>query len=1574
MRQEFDRGVIFGIVLLATMMIGIAAVSYINTRMLRTGSERATRSREVIDAIGTVRTDTRKVQADQRAYLITGFEDWVKPYNDSVNALRADAAALAALTEGDEEQHSKALDTVREIEAGVGSLNDVVKLRGRPKGHEAVVAMSRERGRRSFVDPLLETLDAMERGERERLAVREKEAREAYDRAVFYGLTSSLLGLVALGMFVWLLGRSVRARERAATTLAVQRELLDATLSSIGDAVIATENAGNVTFMNAVAEKLTGWANKDATGRPLTEVFNIVNETTRAEVENPAIRALREGVIVGLANHTVLIARDGIERPIDDSAAPIRSRGSVSGAVLVFRDITERKQAEAVQSRLAAIIESSGDAIISKTLDGIIQSWNAGAERIFGYSSTEVIGRSVTLIIPAERRDEERDILDRLRRGEHIEHFETVRVAKDGRRIDISLTISPIRDAEGRIVGASKIARDITEKKLAEAALRASEARHRILAELAAATQPLTDPAAIMAASARLLAEHLDVDRCAYAEVEDESTYVITGDYARGVPSIVGRWDVAAFGAEHLRMMRANEPYVVVDTDTDPRIEPSDLPAYRATNIRAVICVPLHKTGRFTAAMAVHKTTLRQWAPEEIGLVTEVVGRCWETLERARIDRALRTSEERFRTLFDAMDEGYCLVEPVIEEDRPVDYRYLLANPALEHHTGLKDVVGKTARQVMPGHESHWIEAYARVATTGESLRRTDWVADLGRWYEVSAFRVGEPEERQVGVLFADVTARHRADEERERFLREVETERGRLAEVFRHAPSFMAVLRGPEHTFELANDRYLELVSGREVIGRTVREALPEVVGQGFIDLLDRVYRTGEPHVGVGTRVILEPGRGRPTEERYLDFVYQPMRDSQGLVTGILVQGVDQTERKRAEAALRERDERLQLFLGHATDYAVVISDAAGRIIEWLGGAPVITGYSAEKAVGQNADLLFTPEDRAVGMPAREMATAARDGRAEDKRWHQKKNGDQFYADGVMVAIRGDDGTLRGFGKVFRDATTRKRAEDAVRFLADASASLAELVDYESTLRRIAHLAVGGFADWCVVDVIDDGKRHRLAVTQAEPTDVTSARAADATLTPRVGDGIPHVLRTGEPEVVYDLSALDPANTPQGANRIARLKEWGIRSYLCVPLLSRGRIIGGITFLSQSARRRFGPDELRVAEDLAARVTAAIENAQLYRNLQDQDRRKDEFLATLAHELRNPLAPVRNGVQILRTILSADERVQKTLGMMDRQLGHMVHLVDDLMDVSRVSSGKVVLRKERVELRAIVDAAVETNRQVIEGGKHELVVDLSAEPLVFEADRTRFVQVLANLLNNAAKYTPNGGRITLSAMREDHSAVIRVSDTGLGIPSDMLPKVFDMFTQVGTSLERSQGGLGIGLTLVKRLVEMHGGTVVAESPGPGRGSTFVARMPLAVDATGEASSQPLERGTLAGKLSILVVDDNHDAAESLALLLEMKGHEVKLAHDGPEALRTLGSFRPRLILLDIGLPGMNGYEVARRIRESMELHDVVLAALTGWGQEEDRRRSREAGFDYHLVKPADHAEVEKILKEVSTR
>ena len=422
-----------------------------------------------------------------------------------------------------------------------------------------------------------------------------------------------------------------------------------------------------------------------------------------------------------------------------------------------------------------------------------------------------------------------------------------------------------------------------------------------------------------------------------------------------------------------------------------------------------------------------------------------------------------------------------------------------------------------------------------------------------------------------------------------------------------------------------------------------------------------------------------------------------------------------------------------------------------------------------------------------------------------------------------------------------------------------------------------------------------------------------------------------------------------------------SRDEELGIRAVQsgAQDYLIKGQVDGPL--LGRSLR--YAVERGRIEEELRRRVE----------QLAELDRRKDEFLATLAHELRNPLAPIRNSLHILRLSGGSGPTAERVLEMMERQVSHMVRLVDDLLEVSRITRGKIELRKERVTLAAVLGSAVETSRPLIESGRHHLEVSLPAEPLILEADPVRLCQVIANLLNNAAKYTEEGGQISLTARREGGEAAVSVRDSGLGIPPEMLPRIFDLFSQVDRTLKRSQGGLGIGLTLARTLAEMHGGRVEVRSGGPGQGSEFTVRLPLAADPSG-LEGRPGEGGQQpagSGQQRVLVVDDHRDAADSLGMLLRFLGADVLVVYDGPAALAALRTYRPSVVFLDIGMPGMDGHEVARQVRQTPEFRGVRLIALTGWGQEDDRRRSRAAGFDHHLVKPANAEAVQTLLASV---
>ncbi len=393
---------------------------------------------------------------------------------------------------------------------------------------------------------------------------------------------------------------------------------------------------------------------------------------------------------------------------------------------------------------------------------------------------------------------------------------------------------------------------------------------------------------------------------------------------------------------------------------------------------------------------------------------------------------------------------------------------------------------------------------------------------------------------------------------------------------------------------------------------------------------------------------------------------------------------------------------------------------------------------------------------------------------------------------------------------------------------------------------------------------------------------------------------------------------------------------------------------------------------EIVGASKIARDIT---EQKRVQGELRDADRKKNEFLALLAHELRNPLGPIRHAVKILRARTPRPDELAWATNIIDRQAEHMTRLVEDLLDVARITRGTIELRKERIDIATILKSAVESSSTLIGKSRHQLRVTPPSEPLYVEGDATRLTQIVSNLMDNAAKYTDPGGRIWLSAEREADEAVIRVRDSGIGIPADVLPTIFDMFTQAAMTLERTQGGLGVGLAIVDRLVKLHGGSVSAASGGPGMGSEFTIRLPVADKTRGSAAapapapafSMPLAR------CRILVVDDNVDSVDSLAMLLRMMGHEVALAHDGPEALQIAREFRPGVGILDIGLPKMNGYDLAKRIRQEAWGKDMVLVALTGWGQQEHRHRSAASGFNHHLTKPVDLEALQEILAVAAT-
>ncbi len=748
-----------------------------------------------------------------------------------------------------------------------------------------------------------------------------------------------------------------------------------------------------------------------------------------------------------------------------------------------------------------------------------------------------------------------------------------------------------------------------------------------------------------------------------------------------------------------------------------------------------------------------------------------------------------------------------------------------------------------------------------------------------------------------------------------------------RLRGMFEQAPGFMVLLRGPEHVFELVNAAYYKVTGPRPLLGKPVREALPEVAGQGFYELLDRVYATGEPYVGRAMAINLHRTPGGAREQRFLNFIYQPIRDAAGQVTGIFIEGSDVTESVKATAALRESEARLRQ-LANTIPQLAWIADPDGAVHWYNDRWYEYTGTTFDQVKGWGWQSLHDPEF--LPRFAQEWKEALAKGSSIQ----------------MTFPLRGADGRYRHFYTSvapLHDASGRIvqwfGTNTDITPLLEAQQALSESEERLQQGLRAARmvvwewdLATGGLEySSNAAEVFGQAWNSEEPVWEAmHPDDLPQARAA-----------VKHAIDTnGHYDVVVRMTRPDNGET-----------IWiDFEGRVIADASGKATRVKGIA-LDVTQRRR-AEEELRIA-----------------------NRRKDEFLAMLAHELRNPLAPISAAARLLKMNRLDEARMRRTSEIISRQVDHMTKLVDDLLDVSRVTRGLVTLDRQTIDLNEVVADAVEQVHPLLDARRHQLTVQTSGRPMMMEGDRTRLVQVFTNILNNAAKYTPPGGAITLRMGMENGQAEIGVRDNGIGIPGELLPYVFDLFTQAERSPDRSQGGLGLGLALVRSLVELHGGSVAAKSEGAGKGSEFIIRLPLLAQAADENTEQQDNAGSGGSNraLRLMIVDDNADAAQTLAILLEMDEHKVSVEYDARSALERAPLERPQVLLLDIGLPDMDGYELVRRLRQMPETAQAVFIALTGYGQEQDRGRSKDAGFDHHLVKPVDTARLARLIADIAS-
>ena len=610
--------------------------------------------------------------------------------------------------------------------------------------------------------------------------------------------------------------------------------------------------------------------------------------------------------------------------------------------------------------------------------------------------------------------------------------------------------------------------------------------------------------------------------------------------------------------------------------------------------------------------------------------------------------------------------------------------------------------------------------------------------------------------------------------------------------------------------------------------------------------------------------------------------------------------------------------------MIANVRDYAIFMLDPGGHIATWNLGAERIKGYAASEIIGSHFSRFYPDVDIAAGKCEMELEVAAREGRFEDLGWRIRKDGTQFWANVVITAVRDDAGTLIGFSKVTRDLTDRKRADEETIARLEAEERYRYLVESVRDYAIFMLDATGHVATW-----------------NAGAERIKGYRAGEI-ISSHFSRFYPEAeVRAGKCEHELRMAVREGRFEDEGW----RVRKDGSQFWANVVISAIRDQHGALVGFSKITRDL--TDRKRAEEDRAARVAA-----------EEASRTKDEFLAMLGHELRNPLAQIVTALQLIK--LRGETEAFKEHAVIERQVSHMMHLVDDLLDVSRITKGKLELKRKQIDLRMTVAKAIEIASPLLEQRNHQFQLDVPAHPLGVDGDEARLTQVLANLLNNAAKYTEPGGHISTTVKMVGSDIEIAITDDGVGIPPELLPRVFDLFVQGYRSSDRSGGGLGLGLTLVRKLVEMHGGSVTARSDGTGKGSTFTVRLPgitlPAADAVAKRTSKLL---ATASPRRVLIVDDNEDALFLLAEALHLAGHDVKTANDPAQALQLIGEFKPDFAILDIGLPVMDGYELAEKIREQLASAPQMFA-LTGYGQPTDRERSRAAGFARHFVKPVD--------------
>jgi PAS domain S-box-containing protein len=1157
------------------------------------------------------------------------------------------------------------------------------------------------------------------------------------------------------------------------------------------------------------------------------------------------------------------------------------------------------------------ILSQINEAVIIVDSQEQIVYLNPTAERQYDISASDSLGHPLSHI---HRHiwlnpEDEKVAYDTLRESGNW-RGENIHLKNNGEQIYVESTVSVLRDSDKKAIGMLGIIRDITKRKR-------QEMKDEFLAEISTHFNHLSSPNEIMRIVGEKLSDFLNVSRVFFVEINQERNLssVLYDWCPNKLPSTVGSYQLEEYGSKtFLQKLKKGKTVVINDINTDP-ITSAASEKFKALQIGSSLNAPYLKKGELKFLLAIQHRAAYKWREDEIELMRDLSGRVWTLLEGARAEQALRESEERYRRLFNSIDEGFCILEMIFDDnEKPVDYIFVEGNPVFEQLTGLKNAIGKTAREMVPDLEDFWFETYGRVALTGEAIRFENQSEPMNRWFDVHASRFGDETSRRVALVFNNITARKQA----EHALQASETQKREILESI--SDGFFALDEEWKYSYvNPAAEKILFNESG-SLLGKTIWEVYPGLIGSEF----ECVYRRVADE-----RIPLAITSYYPDHERWYEVNAFPA------AKGLTVYFRDVTGIKQAEERLRESEHELR-SLADSISQLAWMAEPDGFIFWYNRRWYEYTGTTAEEMTGWGWEKVQDPEFLPEVL----------------KRWKNSiADGKPFE---MEFPLKGADGIYRWFltranpvrgssGKIIRWFGTNTDI-DQMRNMSNA------LAKSERQLQQLA-----------------DAMPQVVWIAEADGTVIYyNQRAAEL---------------SGIEQTTDRTWKWEPALHPDDLQTTIEAWETAVREEKPYSKEHRIKMKDG-SFRWHLSRSFPAFDEMGdiskwygTATDIHQIKEAEAEREHLLEEVKAANRAKDEFLAVLSHELRTPLNTIYGWTQMLQKGGFDRERISKAIEIIARNVRLQNTLIEDLLDVSRIISGKMRLEPENLSLVSIIQSAIDAALPAAEKKQITIEAKLDSEADEIFGDRHRLQQIISNLLTNSLKFTPSAGVITIELKRAADTALISVSDTGIGITPDLLPHIFDRFRQANASSKRKFGGLGLGLTIVKHLVELHSGTISAFSNGENKGAVFTIEFPLQPQRITYADlkhsidigENDLKIPKLLAGAQILIVDDDPDSLDLLCFALKQQGADVICCDSGHKALEQFQSRKFDLLISDLGMAEIDGYDLVRQLREQENYAGnklIPAIALTGYVSTEDRKRVLLAGFQIHLAKPANLEEL----------